>query len=288
MAPEQHRQQQEHAIGASDVLVVRGVRVMLDARVAVAFGTETKRVNEAVARNRVKFDQRHAFQLTEQEAQALRSQRATSTVGRGGARYRPHVFTLKGVARLATVLDTPAALAATDLVIDTFVMVQDAVRQGRRTVAVADPARYRRSASQRSAVRRLKARLAVAVGRLIDSMASAAGSEALVAATVEVGAGAIASVRERLRTKGLENAKLEADAALVLAQADKLLAEARKIQAEAEGLDIENFEKRVRAVRRVVELVRDLEPARMVDLIDGFNAAPLLIGGASVNDDETP
>jgi len=282
MAPEQ---QPDRAIGAADVLVVRGARVMLDARVAAAFGAETKRVNEAVARNPAKFDARHAFQLTEQEAQALRSQRATSIGGRGGARYRPHVFTLKGVARLATVLDTPAALAATDLVIDTFVMVQDAVRQGRRTVVVADPARYRRSASQRTAVRRLKSRLVVAIGRLIDSMATAARGEALVTATVEVGASAVANVRERLRTKGLENAKLEADAALVIAQAEKLLAEARKTQAETEGLDIENFEKRVRAVRRVADLVREIEPAKMVDLIDGFDNEPLLIGGSTAQDD---
>lgn len=160
------------------------------------------------------------------------------------------------------------------------------MRQGRRTVAVADPARYRRSASQRVAVRRLKTRLAVAIGRLIDSMATGARGEALVAASVQVGAGAIASVRERLRTKGLENAKLEADAALVLAQADKLLADARKTRAETEGLDIENFEKRVRAVRRVADLVREFEPVRMVDLIDGFDGEPLLIGGATARDDD--
>lgn len=64
------------AIG-SDIFEIRGNRVMLDARVAEAFGTETKRINEAVARNPDKFDEAHTFQLSPAEYDALRSQTAT-------------------------------------------------------------------------------------------------------------------------------------------------------------------------------------------------------------------
>ena len=68
-----------------EIFEIRAQRVMLDARVAEAFGTETKRVNEAVARNPDKFGPAHTFQLTPAEHEALRSQTAPQTPG-GAAR----------------------------------------------------------------------------------------------------------------------------------------------------------------------------------------------------------
>ena len=52
------------------------------------------------------------------------------------------MFTVKGVARLATILNTPAALAATDLIIDTFLLVQEQLAKGKRTISVPEPDRY--------------------------------------------------------------------------------------------------------------------------------------------------
>lgn len=262
-------------IGGGDVLVVRGERVMLDQRVAAAFGTETKRVNEAVARNRDKFDERHVFQLTEAETAALRSQAATSNPGRGGARYLPHVFTVKGVARLATVLDTPAALRATDLIIDAFLMVHEQLRKGRRTVSVADPERYRPTAEQREQSAKLRSKLANALNRLLDAVVDVESQHSARQVSASIGSKTLQNIQERLRSKGLENAKLEADTALVLAQAEKMLAEARKARAEAEGVDITNFEKRIAAVKKVAELIREVEPPEVIELIEGFEGEPL-------------
>ena len=50
-----------------DILVIGGQHVMLDSKVAEAFGTETRRVNEAVSRNREKFTDVHCFKLTDEE-----------------------------------------------------------------------------------------------------------------------------------------------------------------------------------------------------------------------------
>lgn len=267
-------------IGGGDVLVVRGERVMLDARVAAAFGTETKRVNEAVARNRDKFDERHVFQLTEAETAALRSQATTSNPGRGGARYLPHVFTVKGVARLATVLDTPAALRATDLIIDAFLMVQEQLRKGRRTVSVSDPERYRPTAEQREQSAKLRSKLTSALNRLLDAVVDVESQHSARQVSASIGSKTLQNIQERLRAKGLENAKLEADTALVLAQAEKMLAEARKARAEAEGVDIANFEKRIAAVKKVAELIREVEPPEVIGLIEDFEAAePLQLPG---------
>lgn len=266
-------------VSDGDVLVIRGLRVMLDARVAEAFGTETKRVNEAVSRNPEKFDERHTFQLTEAEHEALRSQSATSNAGRGGARYLPHVFTVKGVARLATVLNTPAALRATDLIIDTFLLVHEQLKRGRRTVSVPEPDRFRPTAEHAREIEKLRLKLAGALSKLLDAIVDVESQQTLRQASQALSSKALANIQERLRAKGLENAKLEADTGLVLAQAEKMLAEARKTRAEAEGVDIANFERRISAVKKVAELIRELEPAEILGLIDGFDAEPLRLAG---------
>lgn len=252
---------------------------MLDARVAEAFGTETKRINEAVSRNPEKFDERHTFQLTEAEHEALRSQLATSNTGRGGARYLAHVFTVKGVARLATVLDTPAALRATDLIIDTFLLVHEQLKRGRRTVTVPEPGRFRPSAEHAREIEKLRVKLAGALSKLLDTIVDVESQQSLRQVSQALGSKALANIQERLRAKGLENTKLETDTGLVLAQAEKMLAEARKTRAEAEGVDIANFERRIGAVKKVAELIRELEPAELIGLIDGFDAEPLRLEG---------
>ena len=102
------------------ILVVRGQRVMLDSDLAELYGVETKRLNEQVARNPQRFPDDFAFQLTEQEVAILRSQIATSNVGRGGRRYRPWVFTEHGVAMLSSVLNSEMAIAVNIQIIRAF------------------------------------------------------------------------------------------------------------------------------------------------------------------------
>lgn len=261
-------------VDGNDVLLMRGIRVMLDHRVALAFGTETKRINEAVARNPEKFDERHAFQLSDAEAAALRSQAATSK-GRGGPRYAPWVFTVKGVARLATVLSTPAALRATDLIIDTFLMVHEQLRDsGSRSITVSEPGRYQASPAHREQIGKLREKLVKALDRLLDTIVDVKEQRTARQVGVSLGAEALHNIQERLRSKGLENTKLEADTNLVLAQAEKMLAEARKAQAEAEGIDLANFERRIGAVKRVADMLRDLEPDQLVGLLGDFEGDP--------------
>ena len=50
------------------------------------------------------------FRLTVEEAEALRSQNATSEAGRGGRRYAPYAFTEHGAIMLASVLNTTRAV----------------------------------------------------------------------------------------------------------------------------------------------------------------------------------
>jgi hypothetical protein len=81
------------------ILLLRGHKVLLDSDLAVLYGVATKRFNEAVKRNLARFPQDFMFQLTADEAMALRSQIATSKFARGGRRYAPYVFTEHGFRR---------------------------------------------------------------------------------------------------------------------------------------------------------------------------------------------
>ena len=86
------------------ILLIRGNKVMLDSDLAALYGVETKSLNKAVKRNLSRFPVDFMFQLTHEEADALRSQFATSKPRRGGRRYRPYAFTEQGVAMLSSVL----------------------------------------------------------------------------------------------------------------------------------------------------------------------------------------
>ena len=49
------------------ILLIRGQRVMLDADLAVLYGTNTKWLNEQVKRNQGRFPEDFMFQLTKKE-----------------------------------------------------------------------------------------------------------------------------------------------------------------------------------------------------------------------------
>ena len=111
------------------IRTIRGARVMLDRDLAKIYGVPTFRFNEAIKRNRHRFPPDFMFQLTTEEAAALRSQIAilketagerltpnSSQIailkkGRGQHRkYRPYAFTEHGALQAANVLRSPRAV----------------------------------------------------------------------------------------------------------------------------------------------------------------------------------
>lgn len=117
------------------IYIIRGQKVMLDSDLAALYGVQTKRLNEAVKRNYKRFEgDDFMFRLTKDEINQvllrsqivtsentdneealfyttrLRSQIATSNIGRGGARYLPYAFTELGVAMLSSVLTSETAI----------------------------------------------------------------------------------------------------------------------------------------------------------------------------------
>jgi hypothetical protein len=83
----------------SAIYLLRGQRVMLDSDLAAIYGVTTRRLNEQLKRNRSRFPQDFAFQLTAEEFTNLKSQFATSS-SHGGKRKPPWVFTEHGAIML--------------------------------------------------------------------------------------------------------------------------------------------------------------------------------------------
>lgn len=109
------------------IFLIRGHKVMLDAHLAELYEVETRVLLQAVRRNRGRFPADFMFQLTQAEAESLRSQIVISkptAESRGGRRYLPYVFTEQGVAMLSAVLNSPRAVAVSIAIMRTFVRLR--------------------------------------------------------------------------------------------------------------------------------------------------------------------
>ena len=109
------------------IYIVRGRKVMLDADLA-QYQVETRALNQAVRRNPDRFPEDFMFQLTAQEASALRSQIVTLEKGRGRhSKYAPLAFTELGVAMLSSVLNSDRAVQMNILIMRAFVRLREAL-----------------------------------------------------------------------------------------------------------------------------------------------------------------
>lgn len=98
---------------------------MLDFHLAPLYQVATKNLNKAVARNGDRFPEDFMFELTKDEAEALRLRLGTSKVGRGGRRYLPHAFTEQGVAMLSSILKSRRAIQVNIAIMRAFVKLRE-------------------------------------------------------------------------------------------------------------------------------------------------------------------
>ena len=106
----------------SKILLIRGMKVLLDEDLAKMYEVPTWRLNEQVKRNIKRFPLDFMFQLTKTESESLRSQIAISN--RGGRRYLPYAFSEQGVAMLSSVLNSEKAILVNIQIIRTFVRLR--------------------------------------------------------------------------------------------------------------------------------------------------------------------
>ena len=129
------------------ILLIRGQKVILDADLAKLYGVTTKRFNEAFKRNRHRFPDDFAFQLSAVEFSNLRSQIATSkgqsidfhenplnwsqfatsSSRHRGSIYRPWAFTEHGALMAANVLRSERAVQVSVFVVRAFVRLREMI-----------------------------------------------------------------------------------------------------------------------------------------------------------------
>ncbi len=120
------------------IIEIRGQGVLLDADVAVIYGVETKRINEAVKNNPDKFPDGYIVELDKNEWDSLKSKFSTSI--KGGKVKLPSAFTEKGLYMLATILKSAQATQATISTIETFSKIRELSRSIKELSTVKDKA----------------------------------------------------------------------------------------------------------------------------------------------------
>ena len=102
---------------------IDGKEVMLDSDLAELYEVETKRINEAVKNNPVKFPRRFSWVITNEEKNILWSKFSTANIS-SMSRANPRVFTEQGVYMLATILKSKTATEVSIRIMDTFVKMR--------------------------------------------------------------------------------------------------------------------------------------------------------------------
>jgi hypothetical protein len=110
------------------IQTLRGERVILDADLAKIYGVETRVLNQAVRRNRVKFPTDFMFRLNRAEARQLnRSQPVMGSQKHRDPRFLPYAFTEHGAIMAANVLNSPRAVQMSVFVVRAFVRLRQMI-----------------------------------------------------------------------------------------------------------------------------------------------------------------
>ena len=104
----------------SQIITIRGEKVLLDNTLADLYGVETKHLKRAVRRNSYRFPPDFMFELSREEFDSLRSQFGTLKRGEH-SKYLPMVFTEQGVAMLSSVLNSREAIEVNIMIMRAFV-----------------------------------------------------------------------------------------------------------------------------------------------------------------------
>lgn len=104
---------------------IRGQRVILDADLARIYGVSTRALNQSVKRNRQRFPEDFAFQLT--AAEDNRSQIVIGSQKHRDPRFRPWGFTEHGALMAANVLRSRRAVQMSVYVIRAFVRLREQI-----------------------------------------------------------------------------------------------------------------------------------------------------------------
>ncbi len=256
------------------VFPMRGVPVMLASRAADLFGVQTRQITQNIKSNPDIFTEKYAFKLTSEEWEYLRSSGVISKKeGRGGTRYLPWVLTFKGAIRLATLMKSEKAIEATDTFIDVFTEVYVQLQKGQDRIEISKPSRLLPTIDAKQ-VNRTRSNMLKAIDILLDTTINQNTQKTVRDELSEHAAGAATHLREILRSKKLQNEKVEAETLLVLEQAQDIY-ERRQSELKDAALDRELkhlriVNERIDTVRKLLKTLDELEPNAIISALPNF------------------
>ena len=106
------------------ILLIRGVKVMLDADLAELYGVPTKALNQAVKRNLMRFPVDFMFKLSREEKEEVVTN-CDHLAKLKFSRTLPHAFTEHGALMLGNVLKSDRAIDVSLMVVRTFVQLRE-------------------------------------------------------------------------------------------------------------------------------------------------------------------
>jgi hypothetical protein len=116
------------------ILLIRGLKVILDADLAELYGTSTKAFNQAIKRNAGRFPGDFRFRLTAEEKREVVTN-CDHLARLKFSRTLPFAFTEHGAIMAASVLNTPRAIDVSVYVIRAFVNLRELVATHRQLAA---------------------------------------------------------------------------------------------------------------------------------------------------------
>lgn len=116
------------------ILILRGVKVMLDADLADLYGVQTKVLNQAVRRNAERFPEDFMFRLTKEEKNEV----VTNCDHLARLKFSsvlPYAFTEHGALMLGNVLKSDRAVEVSLIIVRTFVQLREMLSTNKELAA---------------------------------------------------------------------------------------------------------------------------------------------------------
>jgi hypothetical protein len=243
---------------------IRGERVVLDDRLAAIFGVTTMVFNQAVKRNRKRFPEAWAFQLTEDEFASLKSQSVISN-GRGGRRKLPWAFTEHGVVMAASILRSERASSVMHMVVDVFVRTRKAavgpIPTSGQALAVTAGA--------------FSQRVQRTIERVLDAMVDQDNQRTVRDEANEVLQKSLDYIKAKLSKAEFENQALSAEATRLLSEAETNKATAARTFAEADAIALQNLANKLRLVLEAEQAIAKGEMEGFLRVLGELGKPPI-------------
>jgi len=108
------------------IFIIRDLRVMIDSDLAKMYGVQTKRLNEAVKRNKKRFPDDFAFKIKKDEKNELVAN-CDRFKNLKHSTVMPTVFTEGGVAMLSSILNSDTAIQTNLQIIRAFIHLKQMI-----------------------------------------------------------------------------------------------------------------------------------------------------------------